>query len=55
MCTKEEFALRLGVSRAALYRELAFLQKNDTITQSKNLIIIKDEIKLRKIFNEIRL
>lgn len=44
-CTREELAERLGISRAALFREISYLQKHEVIEIHKNYFEIKDKIK----------
>ncbi len=52
-CNKDEFAVRLAVSRAALYRELAYLQKMQTIEHHKGYVLITNETELKNIFNQL--
>ncbi len=40
--SKEMLAKQLGISRAALFRELSFLKQQTIITQDKNHILIED-------------
>lgn len=50
--TREELASYLGISRAALYRELARLQEAGCIESSAGHIRVKDEEKLRNLEQE---
>lgn len=42
-CTKEQLAKRLGVSRSALFREIAYFQKKELITVKGSCIEMKDK------------
>ncbi len=50
--SRDELALRVDVSRAALFRELKVLQENNLIEVLDNLIVIRDEGRLRSILRE---
>ncbi len=51
-CTKERLASYLGISRAAIYRELRFLQSKNLITLGKNAVFILDESALIQIIEQ---
>ena len=47
--SKEQWARMLGVSRASLFRELRYLSKAGYINVRKNLIMITNELALRRV------
>ena len=48
-CSREDLARRLDVSRAALFRELAFLQSQGLLTLADREIVIVDQAGLEHI------